>query len=64
MNKVKVIVKKAFRDKISGVYHKVNDKMTISEDRFREIKRTGDFVEIEKESTAVKGERPSTEIKK
>ena len=47
MKKIKVIVKKAFLDKYTGIKHKSGDRLTITEDRFREIKRSGDYVEIE-----------------
>ena len=47
MKQVKVIVKKKFRDRITGVSHKVGDKLTVTDERFREIKRSGDYVEVE-----------------
>ena len=47
MKQVKVIVKKKFRDRITGVCHKVGDKLTVTDERFREIKRSGDYVEVE-----------------
>lgn len=47
MKQVKVVVKKKFRDRITGVNHKVNDRLTVTDARFREIKRSGDYVEIE-----------------
>ena len=47
MKQVKVIVKKKFRDRITGVSHKVGDKLTVTDERFREIKRSGDYAEVE-----------------
>lgn len=48
MKKFNVIVKDSFRDKHSGIKHKKGDRLTITEDRFREIQRSGDLVEVEK----------------
>lgn len=45
MKKIKVTVKKEFRDKYSGIKHKPGKILDITEERFREIKRSGDFVE-------------------
>ena len=61
-----VIVKKKFLDRYSGVYHMPGDKLTITDARYREIKRSGDYVDVEK---TVKGEKTvadkaTTEIKK
>lgn len=48
MNNIKVKVKKAFLDRRTGVKHKVGDNLTVTAERLREIKRSGDFVEIVK----------------
>ncbi len=60
MKQVKVIVKKGFRDRITGVKHKVGDRLTVTDSRFREIKRSGDYVEVE---TAAKTAEPSDKTK-
>lgn len=60
--KVNVIVKKEFTDRYTGLRKKAGDKMTITEDRYREIKRSGDYVEVEKTSKVVS--EPKTEEKK
>lgn len=44
MKTINVVVKKQFRDKHSGVTHKVGDKLTLNERRYREILRSGDYV--------------------
>ena len=48
MKKIRVIVKKKFTDRYTGRYtgisHKPGDKLTVSEVRFREILRSGDYV--------------------
>jgi hypothetical protein len=59
MKKIKVIVKKAFRDRYTGIKHKSGDRMTITEARFREIKRSGDYVEIEGAKQPVQVAAPS-----
>lgn len=41
-------VKKPFLDRYTGKKHKTGDKMTVSDVRYREIKRSGDYVEIVK----------------
>ena len=46
MKKIDVVVKKPFRDRYSGVAHKVGDKLTVTDARLREIKRSGDYVEV------------------
>ena len=48
MKKINVIVKKAFLDRYTGKKHKEGDKMTISDARLREIKRSGAYVEVVK----------------
>lgn len=60
MKKFNVVVKKKFLDGSTGLYRKVDDKMTITEKRYIEIKRKGDFVEIVKDNATA----PKTEIKK
>ena len=46
MNKVKVAVKKEFRDKYSGIKHKPGKVLEITDARCREINRSGNFVEV------------------
>lgn len=66
MKKIRVVVKKKFTDRYTGIIHKPGDKLTVSEVRFREILRSGDYVE--KETAApTKNEAPekvTNEIKK
>lgn len=65
MKTFKVIVKKSFRDKHSGVFHRVGKELTLSENRFREIQRCGDYVEIKEAANAAsKPEKTTNEIKK
>ena len=58
MKNVNVVVKKEFLDRYTGKMNKVNDKLTIREDRYREILRSGNYVE------AVKAEPKKSEVKK
>lgn len=54
--KINVVVKKKFLDRYTGVTHEPGEKLTITYERFREIKRSGDYVEIEKtEAESKKG---------
>lgn len=55
--KAKVI--KKFKDKRKGVYRNVGDVIEISEERFKEIVKTGPFVE-EYTETPLPAETPST----
>lgn len=66
MKTIKVVVKKQFRDRHSGVTHKVGDKLTMTEVRYREILRSGDYVakDVAAAPTAPKTEKTTTEIKK
>lgn len=48
MKKVKVVVKKEFTDRYTGLKRKVGEKLDVTEARYREIKRSGDYVEVEK----------------
>lgn len=61
MKKISVAVKKKFRDRFTGKTHKPGEKLTISDQRFREIKRSGDYVELE---TAAKTADKPVELKK
>lgn len=61
MRKINVIVKSGFLDRYTGLKRKPNDKLTITESRFREILRSGNYVEVEK---AKKAEETVAEIKK
>ena len=63
MKKHNVIVKKAFRDRYTGITHKEGDKLTLSDDRYLEIRRAGNYVEIEN-AKADKAEKAVAEIKK
>lgn len=48
MKKINVVVKKAFLDRYTGTKRKEGEKLTITDARYREIKRSGDYVEIDK----------------
>lgn len=49
MKMVNVIVKKPYRDIMTGVTHKVGEKLTVSDVRFREINRREKHIEVAKE---------------
>lgn len=51
MKKIKVVVKKAFLDKYTGIKHKEGASLEITDARLREIKRSGDYVEVVKAET-------------
>lgn len=61
MKLLNVIVKKRFLDRYNGVYHEAGKKLTISDARYREIKRQGDYIEVEK---SAKAPEKTAEIKK
>lgn len=48
MKNIEVKVKKEFLDRRTGKKRKVGEKFTVTDARLREIKRSGDFVEIVK----------------
>lgn len=52
MKQVHVTVTKAFRDRYSGKQHPTGEKLTISDARYREIKRCGDYVQVVKPAAA------------
>ncbi len=64
MKKFTVIVKKAFPDRYTGIKHTVGDKLTIDENRYLEIRRSGDYVEIEKGAAKVEKNDAAPVIKK
>ena len=65
MKKFNVIVKKAFLDRYTGIKHKEGDKLTLSEERYLEIRRSGNYVEIEKApAKAEKADKAVADIKK
>jgi hypothetical protein len=59
MKKFNVVVKKKFIDGATGLTKKPGDKMTISEKRYLEIIRKGDYVEIVKDNANT----PKTDVK-
>lgn len=59
MKKFNVVVKKKFIDGATGLVRKPGDKMTISEKRYIEIIRKGDYVEIVKDNATA----PKSDIK-
>lgn len=52
MKMLTVKVKKLFRDRYSGIQRKPGDTFTVTEARYREIKYSGDMVEIVKAPAA------------
>lgn len=50
MKKIKVIVKKRFLDGSTGLYRNPGEKMTVTEKRYLEIIRKGDYVEAVKDT--------------
>ena len=58
MKKLNVTVKKGFVDRYSGKTHKPGDKLILTDVRVREIKRSGDYVEVNGEFKA-----PAPEVK-
>lgn len=65
MKKINVVVKKAFTDRYTGKRHKEGSKLTIDDKRFLEIRRSGDYVAVEKAAEKVeKPEKAAIEIKK
>lgn len=68
MKKIKVIVKKKFLDRYTGISHKPGDKLTVDENRYREIQRAGDYVTKETvaapKNEAAAPEKATNEIKK
>lgn len=64
MKTINVVVKKPFQDRYTGVTHTADKKLTITESRYREIKRTGDYIEVEKSAKVEKAPEKAAEIKK
>ena len=66
MKKIKVVVKKKFLDRPTGIIRKPGEKMTVSEVRFREILRSGDYVAKETAAPTKNDapEKETNEIKK
>ena len=48
MKTIKVTVKKEFLDRRTGLIHKPGSTLTVTAERLREIKRSGDYVEVAK----------------
>ncbi len=62
MKQFVVTVKKAFMDRRTGIKHKPGDSLKVDEARLREIKRSGDYVTIDKAATAkLNEEKPKAE---
>ena len=68
MKKFVVVVKKEFLDRRAGIKRKPGDKITVDEARLREIKRSGDYVAVDKAATEAAekaaAEKAATESKK
>ena len=45
---LKVTVKTEFIDRYTGVTHKPGETLEVTDARYREIQRSGDYVEVEK----------------
>lgn len=56
MKKIKVKVIKEFPDRYTGTQRKVGEIMEITDARYREIKRSGNYVEVVKPAVEVKKE--------
>ena len=52
MKTIKVVVKKEFLDRSTGLIRKPGDTLTVTEKRLKEIKRSGDYVEVAKATEA------------
>lgn len=63
MKTLNVIVKKRFLDKYNGVFRKEGDKLTVTDERYREINRKDKFVEVETAKNE-KAPEKAAEIKK
>lgn len=62
MKKFVVIVKKEFMDRYTGKKHKPGDSLKVDEARLHEIKRSGDYVTVDKAATAkLNEEKPKAE---
>ena len=62
MKKFVVTVKKEFMDRYTGKKHKPGETLKVDEARLREIKRSGDYVTIDKAATAkLNEEKPKAE---
>ncbi len=59
-----VIVKESFRDKYSGIKHKAGDRLTVTEERLKELRRKGGLVEVEKTAPTPAPTPKTNEIKK
>ena len=57
MREFVVTVKKEFLDRYAGKRRKVGEKFPVTEQRFREIKRSGDYVEPVQEKAKESAEK-------
>ena len=66
MKKFNVIVERPFLDRRTGLKRKKGDRLTITEDRYNEIRRSGkDYITFIKADAKVeKPEKATAEIKK
>lgn len=58
-----VVVQKGFMDRRTGIKRKPGEKLVVDEARLREIKRSGDYVAVDKAATEA-AEKAATESKK
>lgn len=54
IKKLKVTVKKEFTDRYTGLICKQGEVLEVSDARYREIQRSGDYVEVVKEKAVAK----------
>ena len=65
MKTFNVIVKRPFLDRRTGLKRKKGDRLTITEDRYNEIRRSGkDYISIEKAAVKVEKTDAAPVIKK
>lgn len=57
MKKITVLVKKEFLDRHTGKQRKKGETFTVTDARYREIKRSGDYVEVQKPAAETKKEK-------
>jgi len=53
MKTIRIVVKKTFRDRYTGIKHVPGDKLTVTDARYREIKRSGDYIQLDKPTSLV-----------
>lgn len=64
MKQITVVVKKPFLDRYTGLKRKQGDRLTVSEKRYREMNRSGEYVSIVADTKETAKPEKATEIKK